>query len=53
IVHGGDFTHGNGIGGELIYGPSFVDENFVKKHICPDILSMAKTGPGDLIISWA
>ncbi|TXG60966.1 hypothetical protein EZV62_012329 [Acer yangbiense] len=43
MVHGGDITHENGTGGESIYGPSFDDENFVKKHIGPGILSMAKT----------
>ncbi|TXG57210.1 hypothetical protein EZV62_018523 [Acer yangbiense] len=36
MVHGGDITHGNGTGGESIYGPSFADKNFVKKHIGPD-----------------
>ena len=44
IVHEGDIIHGNGIGGESIYSPSFDDENFVNKHIGPGILSMAKTG---------
>ncbi|TXG73373.1 hypothetical protein EZV62_001952 [Acer yangbiense] len=43
MVHGGDITQGNGTGGESIYGPSFADENFVKKHIGPGILLMAKT----------
>ncbi|TXG66771.1 hypothetical protein EZV62_008046 [Acer yangbiense] len=43
MVYGGDITQGNGTGGESIYGPSFTDENFVKKHISPGILSMAKT----------
>ncbi|KAK0603346.1 hypothetical protein LWI29_007947 [Acer saccharum] len=43
MVHGGDITQGNGTGGESIYGPSFADENFVKKHIGSGILSMAKT----------
>ncbi|KAK3219500.1 hypothetical protein Dsin_013470 [Dipteronia sinensis] len=41
MVHGGDITHGNGTGGESIYGLSFADDNFVKKHICPGIMSMA------------
>ncbi|KAK3204536.1 hypothetical protein Dsin_018582 [Dipteronia sinensis] len=44
MVHRGDMTHGNGTGGESIYGPSFADENFVKKHIGPGIMSMAKIG---------
>ncbi|TXG53473.1 hypothetical protein EZV62_022642 [Acer yangbiense] len=43
MVHGGDITQGNGTSGESIYDPSFADENFVKKHIGPGILSMAKT----------
>ncbi|KAK3172192.1 hypothetical protein Dsin_016863, partial [Dipteronia sinensis] len=46
MVHGGDFTHGNGTGGESICCPSFTDENFVKKYISPGILSIAKTGLG-------
>ncbi|KAK2648611.1 hypothetical protein Ddye_016100, partial [Dipteronia dyeriana] len=40
----GDITHGNGTGSESIYGSSFADENYVKKHIDPGILSKAKTG---------
>ncbi|TXG73036.1 hypothetical protein EZV62_001615 [Acer yangbiense] len=44
MVHGGDITQGNGTSGESIYDPSFADENIVKKHIGPGILSMAKTG---------
>ncbi|TXG73088.1 hypothetical protein EZV62_001667 [Acer yangbiense] len=43
MVHGGDITQGNGTDGESIYGPSFANKNFVKKHISPGILSMAKT----------
>ncbi|KAK2655832.1 hypothetical protein Ddye_008884 [Dipteronia dyeriana] len=34
-------------GCKSIYGPSFTDENFVKKHIGLGILSMVKIGIGD------
>ncbi|KAK3224719.1 hypothetical protein Dsin_004581 [Dipteronia sinensis] len=44
MVYRGDITHGNGTGGESIYCISFTDENFVKKHIGPGIMSMAKIG---------
>jgi peptidyl-prolyl isomerase D len=45
MCQGGDFTAGNGTGGESIYGEKFEDEAFPVNHTKPFLLSMVRQCP--------
>ena len=44
MIQGGDITHGDGTGGESIYGKMFKDENFLHRHDAVYRVAMANNG---------
>uniref|UniRef100_A0A7C9E1Y9 Peptidyl-prolyl cis-trans isomerase n=2 Tax=Opuntia streptacantha TaxID=393608 RepID=A0A7C9E1Y9_OPUST len=45
MIQGGDIVHGDGKGGESVYGGAFPDENFKIKHSRSGVVAMVNSGP--------
>ena len=44
LIQGGDIINGDGSSGHSIYGKTFIDESFQRRHACAGLLSMANKG---------